>query len=250
MSTSALVSRDNPVVEGQVLPFGLPQGTLAANVQTGDAFESETCDTAVAVVVGKSEDKALHAELANRSHSAERPGMGPAADAGFDPRPGKVTSGVNPTYARASEKQLFLEVRRRGLKTPGNLEKYNLHFYSTRKVSRYQCRRAHGAMRQCPSLSDPLLCMMLAQGGLKRLRSEVTATLRRSDAGTLTPADMPGATDIAERASGLEYIPHGHMVCASVLMVLGGFYTCTFTTPCISCTHLWVDGFTRSELCL
>lgn len=56
-------------------------------------------DGAIGVVLGRNDDKRLHAEGANRARTATRPAMGPLADIGFEPAPGRITAGFGETCA-------------------------------------------------------------------------------------------------------------------------------------------------------
>ena len=174
---------ENPVMAGEVVgitPVFDKDGAIAPVGVVG-------------VVLGKDEDKAMHAETANRSRTPTRPGMGPAHEPGHEPIKGKCKAGVNPLYKDASPRSLFLEVRRRGLRTPGNLEKFDVAFYTQRK------------------------------GGIKGLKKECASILNRSDQGTLRPADMPGAAEAS--GSGMEYIPQSTWLCVGFWMILGGAYS-------------------------
>ena len=166
----------------QVFPPDAPQQT-----QTGGG------GGAIAVVLGRNDDKRLHAEAANRSRTATRPAMGPGHDVGFAPAPGHVTAGFGDPYAKAKDKAIFLEVRKRGLRNPGNLTTYDPQYYKRRK------------------------------GGSKAARQEMLGTLIRSDKGQLKQSDLPGEADVG--GDGMQYVSHSAMVCTGIITVLGLLYT-------------------------
>ena len=115
--------------------------------------------------------------------------MGPRAEQGFEPTPGKITAGFGEPYSKAKDKAIFIEVRKRGLRNPGNLTTYDPQYYKSRK------------------------------GGSKRARQEMLGTLIRSDKGELRPSDLPGEADVG--GDGMEYVSHGAMVCSGIITVIG-----------------------------
>ncbi len=164
-------------------------GDAPTVVQAGDVQVIPPTTAVQVVLTNKHDDKRLHAEAANRRRTATRPAMGPGAEAAFEPTPGKITAGFGDTYSVAKDKALFIEVRKRGLRNPGNLTTYDPQYYKSRK------------------------------GGSKRARQEMIGTLIRSDNGELRPSDLPGEADVG--GDGMEYVSHGAMVCSGIITVIG-----------------------------
>ena len=94
-------------VEGRFVGGGAPptamvgaftEPTVTTQTPTS-ASEINAKSGMIAAALGLGDDKRLGAEGANRARTATRPAMGPMADVGFEPSPGRITAGFGETCA-------------------------------------------------------------------------------------------------------------------------------------------------------